>query len=153
MRNELEKFHHTVGILVKAYLNDTLEHANCHACAVGNMVAATQGIKLIRLSSGAVRWADDRIPRWFDSLSFGEVYKESNTIERDKKEAESTGYTYEEIARIEHAFEYMREESTDFNDIDFDGYKGLMAVVDVLADIHKVDLSVKEEAKAMFVKP
>jgi hypothetical protein len=31
-------------------------------------------------------------------------------------------------------------------------FNGLMAVVDVLADIHSVDLEKKEAAKALFVK-
>jgi hypothetical protein len=36
-------YHKTIGILVDAYFDDTLQHGNCSACAVGNLVAAAKG--------------------------------------------------------------------------------------------------------------
>jgi hypothetical protein len=41
----MRDFNHTVNVLVKAYLNDTLRHNNCYACAVGNMIASANGFK------------------------------------------------------------------------------------------------------------
>lgn len=56
-----------------------------------------------------------------------------------KKQIDATGYSWQELARVEYAFESAKKgESADdwmFN--------GLMAVLDVLADIHGVNLSAK----------
>ncbi len=40
----------TVSILVDAYMNDTLQHGNCFACAVGNIVAANCDVKTFTFS-------------------------------------------------------------------------------------------------------
>lgn len=141
MRNEIEKFHHSVNVLVKAYLNNTLEHSNCRACAVGNLITGN-GYDL--KSTG---WKNDA---WLSLISERRGFPIPFAF--DKKEAErqvyATGYTLEELDKIEYAFEKSphggTEESWMFN--------GLMAVVDVLSQIHGVDLSVKEEAKKLFVK-
>ena len=61
----------------------------------------------------------------------------------DRAIAES-GYSVDELARIEFAFESVPLGEDRM-------FKGLMAVVDVLSDIHGVDLSVKEESKMLFV--
>jgi hypothetical protein len=71
-------FSNTIDILVKAYLNDTLQHESCSACAVGNLVSHSMA---------------------------------------------------------NH------------------GPMGLMAVVEILADIHGVSLEQKQEAISLFKKP
>jgi hypothetical protein len=151
----MRDFHYTVNVLVKAYLNDTLEHSNCGACAVGNMIADSIGDanfpvhspfidKNVILSKGH-GWA----------AVFCTVSKDKQFIFSDeyngvaKEQIDSTGYTWQELARIEKAFEYQgytikgRDEAM---------FCGLMAVVDVLADIHNIDLKVREEVKTLFVK-
>jgi hypothetical protein len=47
-RNMKATFENSVDVLVKAYLNDTLEHGQCHACAVGNLICAETGNLLNR---------------------------------------------------------------------------------------------------------
>lgn len=94
---------------------------------------------------------EDRVPHWFDSISFGEIVKTDGNFESNKREAESTGYTYEEIAKIENAFEWGWDDKFG-QETDDDGYLGLMAVVDVLADIHGIDLTTREETKKLFIK-
>lgn len=61
---------------------------------------------------------------------------------------DQTGYSEVELAKIEFAFESADEGSTE----DENMFNGLMAVVDVLAEIHGVDLTSKEQAKKLFVK-
>jgi hypothetical protein len=139
-------FEKTVDILVKAYLNDTLEHGNCYACAVGNMVAAANGYTYNR-DDFSLKWSNERMPVWIDPVWLGYVDRHHRSFERAKSEAESTGYTIDEIARIEEAFEYA-----DRHGQDRDGYNGLMAVVSVLAEIHGVSLEEKERAQMLFVK-
>lgn len=153
-------FESTVDVLVKAYLNDTLEHGSCEACAVGNIVHAagfkrygnlafkdmpkdscgnwkalfvtySDGVQRIRKRDTEKYWNYD--PEW---VSIGE------------KMVASTGYTDDELAQVEFAFETADKGKND----DEWMFNGLMSVVDVLAKIHSVSLEQKSAAKAMFVK-
>lgn len=147
----MRDFNHTVNVLVKAYLKGTLEHGNCFACAVGNLVTDANNCTFTRGRGFGLTWKNGH-PHWLDGVKFGQI-KDSDNLEAAKKQAESTGYTLEEIAKIECAFEYGYP--VDFSSPSpksYDGYLGLMRVVDVLADIHGISLEQKSEAKAMFVK-
>lgn len=150
-------FHKTVDILVKAYLNGTLEHDNCYACAIGNMVAANMGLRFIgdKTIRRGIHW--EGFPN-YGSLGPDKMWTnvcytndEGEQFFRPhkykgipKKQIDSTGYSIEEVAMIEHAFETATGKDRMF--------AGLMAVVDVLAEIHGIDLTEKESAKALFVK-
>lgn len=163
----MRDFHHTVNVLVQAYLNGTLEHGICTACAVGNIIADSILAKPVRGRMNWKRNGNEIIPVW------GEVFQSSapgcQRVSADaykgwaKKQIDTTGYTWQELARIEYAFElyncgidldydpeYYDEEELEL--IDKAMFNGLMAVVDVLADIHNIDLSIREEAKLLFVK-
>ncbi len=135
-------FEKSVDILVKAFLNDTLQHMNCHACAVGNLIADANQLTYDRSSHPII------IARRKDGTSFPmDWYGQHEDGELGMKEMLSTGYKPHEIWKIERAFESAVGE-----DKDQQMYDGLMRVVNVLSDIHSVDLSVKEEAKKLFVK-
>lgn len=145
---EKEKFDKSVGVLVNAYLNSTLQHRDGCGCVIGNLVAAACGLRLSRYNLGAAWDEKGMEPDWFVALCevrFQET-RNAEEVRKGKEQIESTGYTIQQIDRIEAAFEsvYIYD--------DIDGYKGLMKVVDVLADIHHVELSDVNEAKAMFVK-
>jgi hypothetical protein len=65
-----------------------------------------------------------------------------------KVQIDATGYTWQELARIEYAFErapmsYTREEHV---------FNGLMAVIDVLSQIHEVNETTKTAVKQSFAK-
>lgn len=150
----MRDFNHTVNVLVQAFLSDTLEQCNCYACAVGNLVAAANGYKLVskeftygglvkvRVAPEHMRGdfsAELRGGHWYKIIS---IYHKSRNLEINRsgqREIDSTGYSEEELTDIEQAFEQSSGE-----------FEGLMAVVDVLADIHGVDLTVREESKALF---
>lgn len=129
-------FEQTVNVLVQAYLKETLKHGDDCCCAVGNLIC--EGMKLSPLSNWGPKWYNYFVLNWrnegLKKLAYGEI--------------NSTGYTANEIVRIEHAFEH----ADGGNNSDEYMFNGLMAVVDVLAEIHNVDLSVREEAKLLFVK-
>jgi len=58
-----------------------------------------------------------------------------------------------DLAKIEFAFESAPHTCDESDETNAEWmFNGLMAVVDVLAEIHNVNLEVKESAKAMFVK-
>jgi hypothetical protein len=144
-RNDLEKFNETVGILVKAFLNDELEHSECSACAVGNIIRAN-GIVLNR---------DRHATNWLLLIDRDIRNVPHNYL--DEKEAilqiSSTGYSAYELHLIELAFEStVVNYSEDGADIEKWNFDGLMNVVECLAQIHNIDLSTKEKAKSLFVK-
>lgn len=167
--DNLEKFNHSVNVLLKAYLNDTLVHENCYACAVGNLVADGMGTEVI-VSKGCgsrrnLVWSNKEIYPGLEysveasgwgalfstSINHGtnrkrqEVNAKYLSSPRVKNHIESTGYTWEQLAIIEKAFEFVDKRKKDKM------FNGLMAVVDALANIHNIDLTVKEQAKALFV--
>lgn len=148
-----EKFQDTISILVKAYMNDTLKHMDCSACAVGNIC-------------GSLKWryifctnTDSTFGIVLDQ-SFAQKDEPLGCLSQQNKllyyreglEAiEKTGYTVNELARVENAFESAEwKEMTEDDEVWM--FNGLMAVVEVLADIHGISLDQKESAKLMFVK-
>jgi hypothetical protein len=156
-----EKFHHTVNILVQAFLNDELAHKTCSACAVGNIVAAATGTKPKR--------NDELAPIEFDNTFFADGSFAMNgwyaTISGTKSiegecQIRATGYTVDELKEIEYVFEHAPGDPGKPDEGLFRGrctdptwmFNGLMAVVDVLAEIHGIDLSTATEAKQLFVK-
>jgi len=162
--NQLEKFNDTVGVLVKAYLNDTLIVGACCACAVGNLIAAKNQYK--RTQDGA--WVDavgNRIDHtlWYDAsvlnplLNSDSYYTEEEYEEElhnsiGLAQIESIGYTPAEVVLIEAAFEGRGNWPLAFGEeCDF-VLSGLMNVVDALGQIHGVDLTTTEAAKALFVR-
>jgi hypothetical protein len=149
-------FEHSVHVLVKAYLNGTLEHMKCSACAVGNLVAAANNFKFYKEKErlefsnddGYVcyLWKGYEKTHWQDVFMTSGGHQEfepGNYHGESKRQIDSTGYSFIELARIEYAFEtapgkpnlkhgdpphaLTLDETWMFN--------GLMAVVDVLADI------------------
>jgi hypothetical protein len=160
------EFQNTVSILVKAFLEGTLLKGDCRACAVGNICAAATN-RVITILDKDGRYDQRRglwynkngmavYPQWgclFTSAN-GEqelYYKKPKHDPQYFAEAyadiEATGYSVEELARVEFAFESAQlgyNEEAEF--------AGLMAVVDVLADIHGIDLATATAAKELFVK-
>lgn len=162
----MRDFNHTVNVLVKAYLNDTLQRGNCYACAVGNMVAEACGYKLSKLEY-YITWINPVTECHQDSwwltaitnksgLCIGE--DDENNVALGLEEIDSTGYTLEELSRIEKAFELrsglLQNLESKHGKLSLQEriFHGLMAVIDQLADIHQVDISVREESKLLFIK-
>ena len=151
-------FEHSIDVLVKAFMNNTLEHNNCCACAVGNLVADGIGIKVVPFKGivTKAKWESEN-----DSVSIEKGWplvfmtddkkqkkRSYNYKDLAKKQIDSTGYTWQDLAKIEFAFETADKGNSDDDWM----FNGLMAVVDVLAEIHGIDLEKKEEAKSMFKK-
>ena len=150
-------FDHTVNILVQAYLNDTLVHKFCTACAVGNLVGAAMSTSPARspdLKFDCWKYENGEIASWYNFVVAG-CYSDDAF-----RQIASTGYSLQNLKDIEYAFESAPgdpcacgggltiERITDPTWM----FNGLMAVVDVLAQIHKIDLSTKDKAKALFIK-
>ncbi len=155
MKNK-ELFDKTLDILVKAYQNDTLEHGNCATCAVGNMIAANMKISYRKETSGrycphiSLTWINST-PQWSQVFMTAEGTQEIDSEEYDgkaKEQIDSTGYTWQELAKIEYAFETADEGNSEDDWM----FNGLIAVYEVLCEIHKVDKTEIIKPELIFVK-
>jgi len=131
-----EQFDNSIKVLVKAYLNETLKHANCRACAVGNLVCDGMGYNMLNIDE--MVWELPSRKRRTYALWPNARFRSCSNVD-GIKEVKSTGYTWKEFFNIESAFESVSN--------DPDGYKGLCAVFDVLINIHKGSDKELEEVK------
>jgi len=148
-----ERFDRAVKALVKGYLNGTLKKGRCSMCAVGNIVYESGEFeKPITVDLSHTYWSD------VFSTQFGhQLFDLDNYDGQAKKLIDSTGYSVEELARVEKAFETNTKILSVFYEdyspqrIDEDQLNGLYAVVDVLCEIEGIE----EEAdsyKQLFKK-
>jgi hypothetical protein len=138
----------TVSILVDAYMNDTLVHGNCAACAVGNICGAYGFPEpSFPFYEGPTResWSE-----LFYTASTGQFINASALKDPNvMKVINATGYHWKQLAQIERAFEMAPRGSSS----DEWMFNGLMAVVEVLDLIHEnIDPAVTESSKKRFVK-
>jgi hypothetical protein len=156
----------TVNILVDAYFKNTLEHSICTACAIGNIIAANKGYELENTGEvsfgGRVMTTFDWItpmgrvgsmaPQWKDVFMTDETGQHTDPSRyRDgaRCEIESTGYSWQNLAKIEYAFETAPKGKTKEDWM----FNGLMAVIDVLDKIHENnDTEVTTVTKQRFNK-
>jgi hypothetical protein len=173
-----KRFDVAIASLMKGYINGTLAKGNCAACAVGNMVAGATGrtIKTSQDFEGEVDFDFVNVIGHINNPSWQLVFATSNgdkRLRREKRqviemqyykdsaqlEIDATGYSIQELADVEWAFEkatkimfhdYHRKR--DKRKIDEDQLNGLYAVVDVLCKIEGYDDTVAQETKDLFVK-
>lgn len=162
MTNE-SLYNKTVDILVQAYFNDTLEHCNCYACAVGNIVAATNNISFINIvdtptpefgrtiypGAGLLYWDKDNGFRDNLTACLPSEFPETKINEISGRHLKNTGYSLGQLRKIEIAFEGAPTgkcaEDYMFN--------GLMAVIEALDEIHEnTDSDITKSSKGKFVK-
>jgi hypothetical protein len=145
MKSE-QLYNKTVGILVDAYMNDTLKHGMCTHCAVGNIICGnmydgnmTEWWKNYSMNNG-----------WANVFQNGVPVNLSRYKGEPKKQIDSTGYSVYELAAIESAFE-LANTTKEYNDENM--FNGLMAVIDVLDKIHEnTDSVVTVATKSRFAK-
>lgn len=131
-----KRFNNAISKLVTAFFNDKLEKGICTACAVGN------------ICNGASYW----VSAFYTVLGHQTINPE-NYKELTKETIDKTGYSWEELAKVEKAFECNTKIHGNSyykftkKQIAEDQYKGLMAVVDVLCEIENID---PKEYKDMF---
>jgi len=130
--NRPDQFWESIDTLATAYFEGNLEKGSCRACAVGNLIRA-EGKEI---SGGYDSW-------------HGRLLRFRDPNDQHKKITPELPYTDEEIHQIEAAFE--RNVFVEYNDgkPQLDHFSGLIAVVDVLFDIHEVeDEDLRGQAKA-----
>lgn len=151
MQYTKELFHDTVGILVRAYMNDTLRHGDCAACAVGNIVAHRMGLSIVpdpeyvEEPQPFMMWSNGEYPNkgWYQVTRAKSGYSENAM-----RQILASGYRPAHLRLIEYRF----EKADPGRSSDQWMFNGLMAVVDVLCEIHGMNETEKQESKALFVK-
>ena len=145
-----EVYDNAVNVLLDAYNNETLEHENCYACAVGNLVADANNYKLIETDDIVIKfkWDNDTSPDWANS-AMDRVGKKGRLdwyLGESKRQIDSTGMSIEELVKIECAFEgvfvYM-----DFNRDNLskrNQFNGLCEVLKVMETMVEEEVSHKE---------
>jgi hypothetical protein len=154
----MKRFNDAISALVKGYIHGTLAKGACAACAVGNIVAKGIGCDIVS-HDGVFDWIG-QVPCWplvFITESSGnQSILPENYFGSIKDQIDSTGYTWQELAKVEKAFEqntkisFENYENVTPEEIDKDQLNGLYAVVDVLCEIEGI--KEVEEYKLMFVK-
>ena len=142
MKNE-ELYLKTTDVLLDAFNKKDLEHANCTYCAVGNI--CIEASKNTGIERDKWSWLFVSLPLNSQVLY---PYGESNVVEiaEAKILIKETGYTVNELARIEKAFESAHAR----DDKENTQIHGLKAVLDVLTEIHQVDEQVHSEKIEAF---
>jgi hypothetical protein len=142
--NRHELYKKTVDILFDAYFNDTLRHTNCYACACGNIIAANQGYKFVPSKPGSYMLVEQNITwditdgyyakagrsslaPWYPVVN----HNRANDL-RGIEQIQSTGYSVDDFMLIEKAFELAAGFGDEWM------FNGLVAVLDVLKQIHEV---------------
>ena len=147
--NRPELFEKSVNTLLDAYNNRTLEHGSCYACAVGNL--CNHAAKELNFSNhiwNNVFMTHSDIHRQYFYVKEELGFERQIEYEKALKLISKTGYTAEELAAIEYAFEssiandYERYTTRD----KVKGqYIGLCAVLEVLKEIHEKEEITKEQ--------
>lgn len=149
-----ELFDKTVGILVKAYFGNTLEYSDCRACAIGNMIASNNDISIFRNEDNGFTCFGGNSGGWNDVIVLGEgkLIRESSRSEQSVTKLLSTGYSLIELAKIEERFYKGICHNDKWSDISDDiNFNGMMAVVELLSEIHEATSEEAETAKQLFV--
>lgn len=118
-----ERFKKSVDTLIKAYKNGKLQHYDCNACAVGNLMGGEHGWVYAYKD---VTCPSDR-PKTY-------LIREDDHAEKLRLRY-TPEYSWHDIAKIEIAFESAARNDTT-GDLEF---SGLVAVFNVLMEIHGIE--------------
>jgi len=140
----MKRFDRAIKALVKGYMNDTLVTKICTACAVGNIIAECNNYIVDKENtSWLTKEGLNKYAEW-DAV-FVTVYDQfidDYFYEGEaKRQIDSTGYTWQELAQVEFTFEKTQG----------DMFTKLMAVVEVLCNIEGFNDEIIKETKELFI--
>lgn len=145
--NREKLYNKTTNILFDAYFQNKLLHGVCHACVVGNLCGGKNDwARVFSTRTNHILTAGgESIPVG----TFTQHFDPSAYVGYVKDMIDNTGYELAELMAIERAFEraYKGENEEDYM------FNGLVAVLDTLKKIHKVedDEEIKEKFRSHSV--
>src|SRR5258708_7878557 len=101
------------------------------------------GLKTCNGTTSNFQWVGEDAEFWYD-IAIGDRYSRDG-----HKQIKATGYSINEIIKIECAFEGSKK--TPDGSFDYDGFNGLMSVVDTLMETHEATKEEAQQAKELFV--
>lgn len=134
-------------ILFDAVSERKLVSGACNACVVGNFIAANNGYTIIKEGDNYVWYTEkeDKVyPYWvqtFMTREDGQLFNANNYRNESKEQIDSTGFTLEELMKIENIFERntkLKLEQYRYHsdeDIRQDQMKGLVAVLNYISTL------------------
>lgn len=147
MKNTRKRFDLAINALIGAYMKGTLAKGATCGCAVGNIIASANALT-IEKQVGMWTWSNGRLSSWdkvFSTHSNGTQDINSGAyLGSAKEEIDSTGYSWQELARIEHAFEcttqiwFNKYAKLPIEVIETDQYNGLVAVFGILCELEGI---------------
>ncbi len=143
------RFEKSYNALYNAFMNDTLAKGTCTACAIGNIVADSMGEKIVKINGSF--YTMESVSFWSDIFytSSGFQIVNGHTNEQRERLFDLTGYTVEELMKIEYVFEtttkipHIHYYRTSEKNIMEDQFRGLMAVMDVLIELDNIEEGTK----------
>lgn len=150
--NRESQYFKSVNILLDAYNSGELEHQNCGRCAVGNLLGNGGWASLF---STGIRW-DNQGPPYY-SITYTSLVTGILSIRRfvDEDRVYAKGYSLNELAEIESAFEYefvkqcvglRKLEVNELAKNKQKQFEGLCRVLDKLKEIHEVGVETHDES-------
>jgi len=136
-----QRFENAVDQLIEAFFNETLTKGKCDRCAVGNICGSGEWAHLFMTEDHNGLQSRNGLNM---SKKFPEMYKDSLDVVYE------TGYSPEELAKVENVFEmnttisyfdHMRKRCT-HKELIQDQFNGLCAVIDVLCEFEGEDSEV-----------
>lgn len=133
MENRVELYEKTCNTLIDAWLDGELRHGDCEACAVGNICGGRSEWENLFYTWRSIQEQNFSRPDPITGFIYPDLWSQGKEL------IISTGYSVEELAQVEYAF----ESSIDHNygklsDTPEGQYIGLCAVMEVLWDIHGI---------------
>ena len=144
-----ERLKNSIEVLQRAYLEETLDAGNCEACAVGNLVAASSykgqsfDWRFIFCTADGEQVIYDFQSPWSEEAD--ESYRKGLDA------IKATGYSVEELARIEYAFETSLSDTDEIMmPVHESQWVRLQAVLKVLFEIEGIEYD--EEVEQPFLE-
>lgn len=127
------RFNQAIDKLVTAFFNETLMKGECDKCAVGNIVGNRYWSDVFLTSLGLQRKKNLNVAN-------------SEIVRRGVDHIRKTGYSVDEMARIEFTFEQnttyttkcLEEAEISRDDLIQDQFNGLCAVVELLCEMEGI---------------
>ena len=142
--NRSELYYKTITTLNDAWRKGGLSKGKCAACAVGNMLGTNKWASLFCTRKGVQHSmslndhvAEAVLLNWTETLA-RQVYSQGVYAIYE------SGYTQQELMRVEFAFETAPEVEDNERQSQ---YNGLCSVFEVLQQIHEVEFSIAQTSK------
>jgi hypothetical protein len=163
-----KRFEKAYNALYNGFMNGTLGKGTCHACAIGNMVADAMGAKIYYDKENSKLDCNKDNAFWGQLFATSVLGKQNRyyvgleflpiTQKNIRKVEKLTGYSVDELCKIEYAFETNTQihnlyyQFATEQEVMDDQFNGLMAVMDVLIELDdiKEGTKYKETFKTKF---